>query len=307
LIGLKRKNLLKEQNSMSLIAIDLDGTLLNHQNEISEENKNAIQYAQEKGFEVVISSARAYFDVRNICEKAGLSLFIIGTNGATIHSKEGKQISSTIIEKNDVRSILEWLNERNYYYEVFTDTAIYIIKKESEKFNQEIQRIKSTSLDERMIELTEDAERQLDQFGYVAVENVDEILNKKENFYNILICSFDNEKLTDGRNQFEEFAELAVVSSAEHNLEITNKKASKGMALENLALFINCSLDQAMAIGDSENDLSMLQKVGYSVAMGNAKKRIKDACTMTTLKNVENGVAHAIYQYIENILHVQTI
>lgn len=56
---------------MSFIAIDLDGTLLNDQNEISEENKKAIQYAQDRGFEVVISTGRAYFDVQTICEKPG--------------------------------------------------------------------------------------------------------------------------------------------------------------------------------------------------------------------------------------------
>ncbi|MDQ7863202.1 HAD hydrolase family protein [Peribacillus frigoritolerans] len=55
---------------MSFIAIDLDGTLLNDQNEISEENIKAIQYAQDRGFEVVISTGRAYFDVQTICEKS---------------------------------------------------------------------------------------------------------------------------------------------------------------------------------------------------------------------------------------------
>ncbi len=287
---------------MSFIAIDLDGTLLNDQNEISEENIKAIQYAQDRGFEVVISTGRAYFDVQKICEKAGISPFVIGTNGATIHSKSGTCISSITITKDRVESILQWLDERNYYYEVFTDKAIYTLKKGREHFYNEIQSLKSADLDTDMKELVEVAERQFDQFGYVLVENYHDILKQEEEFYNILACSFDKKKLEEVWNHFKKFDELMVVSSADHNIEITSKRASKGMALEKLAFLMNGSLDQAMAIGDSNNDLSMFQKVGYSVAMGNAKDVIKAVCTTTTLKNDENGVAYAIYRYMENFV-----
>ncbi|MFE4709205.1 Cof-type HAD-IIB family hydrolase [Peribacillus simplex] len=287
---------------MSFIAIDLDGTLLNDQNEISEENIKAIQYAQDRGFEVVISTGRAYFDVQTICENAGISPFVIGTNGATIHSKSGKCISSITITKDRVESILQWLDERNYYYEVFTDKAIYTLNKGREHFHNEIKSLKSADLNTDMKELVEVAERQFDQFGYVLVENYHDILKQEEEFYNVLACSFDKKKLEEAWNQFKQFDELMVVSSADHNIEITSKRASKGMALEKLAFLMNGSLDQAMAIGDSNNDLSMFQKVGYSVAMGNAKDAIKAVCTTTTLKNDENGVAYAIYRYMENFV-----
>jgi Cof subfamily protein (haloacid dehalogenase superfamily) len=287
---------------MSFIAIDLDGTLLNDKNEISEENIKAIQYAQDRGFEVVISTGRAYFDVQTICKKAGISPFVIGTNGATIHSKSGKCISSITITKDRVQSMLQWLDERNYYYEVFTDKAIYTLKKGREHFHNEINSLKSADLNTDMKELVEVAERQFDQSGYVLVENYHDILKQEEEFYNILACSFDKNKLEDAWNQFKKFDELMVVSSADHNIEITSKRASKGMALEKLAILMNGSLGQSMAIGDSNNDLSMFQKVGYSVAMGNAKDDIKTVCTTTTLKNDEDGVAYAIYRYMENFV-----
>ncbi|MGZ4159379.1 MAG: Cof-type HAD-IIB family hydrolase [Neobacillus sp.] len=287
---------------MSLIAIDLDGTLLNHHNEISKENIRAIQYAQEMGIEIAISTGRAYFDVKKICEKAGLSTFVIGTNGATIHSKDDKRISVTTIDKSHVLSILQWLDERDYYFEVFTDQAIYSLKKSRENFYNEIQRLKNANLEAEMKELVEMAERQFDQFGYVLVDNYHDILKQEEEFYNILVCSFDKKKLKEGWEQFQAFDEFMVVSSADHNIEITNKNASKGIALEKLASLTNCSLNRSMAIGDSNNDLSMLKRVGYGVAMGNAKDEIKEVCTATTLKNDENGVAHAIYQYLENLV-----
>ena len=287
---------------MSFIAIDLDGTLLNEQNEISEENIKAIQFAQDRGFEVVISTGRAYFDVQTICKKAGIVPLIIGTNGATIHSKDGKVLSSITISKICVESILKWLDEQDYYYEVFTNKAIYTLKKRREHFYQEIQSLKEADLDTDRKEVVAAAERQFEQFGYVLVENYHEILKQEEEYFNILACSFDQKKLAEGWNQFNMIDELRVVSSADHNIEITNKRASKGNALEKLTFMMNGSLEQSMAIGDSNNDLSMFEKVRHSVAMGNAKDDIKAVCTTTTLKNIDNGVAHAIYRYIENFV-----
>ncbi|WP_397538597.1 Cof-type HAD-IIB family hydrolase [Rummeliibacillus pycnus] len=287
---------------MSLIAIDLDGTLLNHQNEISKENLSAIKHAQENGIEVVISTGRAYFDVKNICKKAGLSTYVIGTNGATIHSNDDKRIDVTTIDKNKVLSILQWLDEREYYYEVFTDKAIYALKKHRDHFHNEIQILKNSILDKEMKEIVDVAERQFDQFGYVLVENYQDILKKDENFYNILACSFDQKKLIEAQEHIQSIDNLMVVSSADHNIEITNNNATKGIALEKLATLLNRSLNRSMAIGDSNNDLSMFKKVGYSIAMGNAKDEIKEICTATTLTNDKNGVAHAIYLYLENIV-----
>lgn len=285
---------------MSFIAIDLDGTLLNDQNEISEENIKAIQSAQDNGFEVVISTGRAYFDVQTICEKAGISPFVIGTNGATIHAKNGECLSSITLTKECAKSILQWLDERNYYYEVFTDQAIYALNKGRQQFYNEIQSLKRSELDMDLAELATEAERQFDQFGYVLVESYHDILSQAEEFNNILACSFDKMKLEEARNQFKTNDELMVVSSADHNIEITNKRATKGIALEKLAIMLNGTLDQAMAIGDSNNDLSMFEKVECSVAMGNANDKIKAVCTMTTLTNVENGVAYAINRYMES-------
>ncbi|MGG0176807.1 HAD family hydrolase [Gottfriedia acidiceleris] len=287
---------------MSFIAIDLDGTLLNNENEISEENIKAIQSALENGIEVVISTGRAYFDVQKICEGSRLSPYVIGTNGATIHSKNGECISSITISSTNAEQIIKWLDERNYYFEVFTDKSIYSLKERRESFQNEINSLKRDKLEKEMKELVDVAQRQFDQFGYVLVDHYNEILQRNEEVNNILVCTFDKKKLAAARDWFNKCNELMVVSSAEHNIEITSRFASKGIALEKLVFLLNGSLDQAMAIGDSNNDISMFEKVRYSVAMGNAKEDIKAICTQTTLNNDENGVAHAIYHYIDTFV-----
>ncbi|WP_088067571.1 Cof-type HAD-IIB family hydrolase [Gottfriedia luciferensis] len=287
---------------MSFIAIDLDGTLLNNENEISEENIKAIKLAQENGVEVVISTGRAYFDVQKICGKSGILPFVIGTNGATIHSKDGECISSIAIPKIHVESIVKWLDVHDFYYEVFTEKNIFSLKEKRESFQNEINRLKRADLDEDTKELVSIAERQFDQFGYILVENSNDILQQNDEVFNILACSFDKNRLAEARKQFSNCNELMVVSSADHNIEITSRFASKGLALEKLVYLFNGSLDQSMAIGDSNNDISMFEKVGYSVAMGNAKDDIKALCSMSTLNNDENGVAYAINQYIDTFV-----
>ncbi len=99
---------------MKLIALDLDGTLLNNKSIISNENADAIRYAQNKGVEVTISTGRPHFDVCSICEKANISTHIIGNNGASIHFKDKKKLYSIGIDKKDAKEILHWLTDKNF-------------------------------------------------------------------------------------------------------------------------------------------------------------------------------------------------
>lgn len=110
---------------MRLIATDLDGTLLNHKNEISTENAEALKFAQNQGIEVIIATGRTYADVNSICKKAGISTYIISSNGAAIHSIAGEEISSISIDRTDAKEILQYLEENNYYYEISNSNNIF--------------------------------------------------------------------------------------------------------------------------------------------------------------------------------------
>ncbi len=88
--------------------------------------------------------------------------------------------------------------------------------------------------------------------------------------------------------------ELTVTSSGHDNLEITNRNAQKGIALESFVKEKNISLSETMAIGDNYNDVSMFERVGKAVAMGNATYEIKSLCDEVTHTNEESGVAKAI-------------
>src|SRR5690606_19622197 len=99
--------------------------------------------------------------------------------------------------------------------------------------------------------------------------------------------------------RFEQISGITVTASGRQNIEITHKSAKKGNALKRYTEKRGISLAETMAIGDNYNDLSMLEVVGYSVAMGNAETEIKEACRHVTGLNTEDGVAEAIYKVLE--------
>lgn len=110
---------------MKLIAIDLDGTLLNSSHQVSDENERALREARQAGIEIVVSTGRAHFDVHSIFEPLGIKTWVISANGAAIHAPDGRLYHCDAIEETRARGILSWLEENQYYYEVFTNKAIY--------------------------------------------------------------------------------------------------------------------------------------------------------------------------------------
>ena len=92
---------------------------------------------------------------------------------------------------------------------------------------------------------------------------------------------------------------IAISSSGKENIEVNSLEAQKGVALEKLLKDKGLSPENAMAMGDNLNDLSMMKVVGRPVAMGNALDQIKDFCPFITATNKEDGVAKAIQEVIQ--------
>ncbi|MBL6010283.1 HAD family phosphatase [Bacillus halotolerans] len=281
---------------MKLIAIDLDGTLLNSKHQVSSENENALRQAQRDGIEVVVSTGRAYFDVVSIFEPLGIKTWVISANGAVIHDPDGRLYHSETIDKKRAYDILSWLESENYYYEVFTDSAIYTPQNGRQLLDVELDRVKSANPEADLSVLMQAAEVQYSQSGFAYIDTFQELFeeDKQIDFYNILGFSFFKEKLEAGWQRYQEDKDLTLVSSADHNFELSSKKASKGQALERLAKRLNIPMNETVAVGDSLNDRSMLEAAGKGVAMGNAREDIKAIADAVTLTNDEHGVAHMI-------------
>lgn len=278
-----------------LIATDLDGTLLNRESRISQKNLEAIKHAQALGIEVVVATGRAQFDVKKIFENTGMNPWIIGTNGATIHQPNGELFHAVPLNEKDVIDITSWLEQEDFYYEVFSDESIFTPNKGRELLAIEIDRVKSANPDINIGELQNAAQKQFSQTGFSFIQSYKDLLKADTDIYNILAFSFDEEKLEKGWGKFKSRNDLTLVKSAKHNFELEHLDASKGLALKRLANKLNIHLDNTAAIGDSYNDLSMLKIAGRSAAMENADQEIKNACHEVAFTNDEDGVAHFIY------------
>lgn len=149
--------------------------------------------------------------------------------------------------------------------------------------------------------IKEEAKKRMKDGYLTETENIDLHINEPSNpTIKVIGISSDIEKLKQAEKLLSANSKLSVTSSGLNNIEIMNKNATKGKALENLANSKNITANEIIAIGDNLNDLSMLEFAKYSVAMKNGHQEVKDIARYTTEKtNDESGVSHTIKILIE--------
>jgi Cof subfamily protein (haloacid dehalogenase superfamily) len=284
-----------------LIAIDLDGTLLSHENTISPENIKALDYAHQQGVMVVIATGRSYHDVKNILNEYSLPInpWIISANGSTIHHPNGEKVHSVPIDKKTAEPILKWLEDEGYYYEVFADNRLLTPQHGRDLLAMEADLLRKENPSIKEEEIERALATQYSQTGFEFVASYRDIISNDADLYNILAFSFHDEKLNRGKENFNALEGLNIVSSGKHNFEFIHENASKGKALEKLGEIIQIPLLKMAAVGDNYNDISMLTMVGRSAAMGNADDAVKEKAHEVTLENHEHGVAHFIYSLLK--------
>lgn len=284
---------------MKLIAIDMDGTLVNKQLKVTKENSKVISQAVNDGHHVVIATGRSYDEARHTLEDAELHLPLICVNGAEIRSAEWEILSSTPLEFSQYEEIKSILDKEEIYYELYTSKGTYTDNRE--KAYEVMKDIVITSNPEATDDDVQKAALRRFRLGLVSVVgDFEKLLDQKDiEVYKFLAFSSDTEKLKRAFQHLQAVEDLAVSSSADNNLEITNSEAQKGVALKRFAEIKGIPLENTMAIGDNYNDVSMLEIAGFPVAMGNAVDEIKNMAAFVTKENDESGVAFAIQRFLE--------
>lgn len=279
------------------IAIDMDGTLLTSTQEITEENREAIKYAQSKGVEVVIATGRAYEEAGDLLKDAGIITPMICANGAEIRTNEHIIVDTNPLNKELARQIADTLHKHQVYYEVYTNRGTYTVDKTvARSLIMDIFTVSGHVRD--MEEIKKAAEErlaviyQLDSYEEL-FEDDDQII------YKLLAFHFDPIVLSNVREELTKLEEVAISASGKENLEITSVHAQKGVALDKFTNARGISLSETMAVGDNYNDVSMFQVAGRAVAMGNAVEDIQRQCHFVTGTNEESGVAQAIRKALE--------
>lgn len=284
-----------------LIALDMDGTLLNAEGEISNENKEAILQAQRLGHIVIIATGRSYMDAERQLRLADLECPVVSLNGAVITLADRTVAASTPLNKEDIIPALRWLNEiPELYYEVYTEDNVYV---ELDKRVQleKLATHKDTEVPEELAWLLQAmVDQQFQQAAVTYVEKMEEVWSKEENpIYKTLVFSLNRELLKEASVRFAAIPGLIITASHVNNIEINHEEANKGAGVSMLAAHYGIPAEQVAVMGDSYNDLPMFEMAGYKIAMENAAPVLKQTADFITLSHTENGVAAGLRHLLD--------
>ncbi|WP_027340076.1 Cof-type HAD-IIB family hydrolase [Halonatronum saccharophilum] len=264
-----------------LIAIDLDDTLLAEKSgelQVSQRNKEALKAAMDKGVKVVISTGRMFSSSLPYLLDIGLKGESITYNGALVRDIE----TGEIIEHNPVplgysKDIIDFVKKKDLHINFYIDDILYVNKMEEEAKCYE--RLSGVT----PVLIKEDLETFLD------------IPSTK-----MLVVELDEDKSKELLAEFKEnFGEhLHITPSKPIFVEVMGKGVSKGSTIARLAQRYGIKQEEVIAIGDSSNDLEMVEYAGLGVAVDNARDSLKEKADYITKANFEDGVAYVIEKFI---------
>lgn len=264
-----------------LLGLDLDGTLLNEKNEISKENKENIKLLNEKGVKVILISGREPRSVKFYSEELGINEPLVGFNGGIITDNTGEKVFyEECLEEKWARESIGFGEENNMCSFIFIGNKIYLSDKKDSRF-------------EILAKYTESNTEEVGNISRYLEENkLWESINK------ILLVD-DNQNLIKYKDGLENKIKdnVSMQFSMPFFLEIFNSNISKGNALNKLGEMFNIKKEEMVAIGDGENDISMIEYSGLGVAMGNALDNVKDKADYITLSNEQDGISHVVKKF----------
>lgn len=293
----------KERNFMiKLIASDMDGTLLNNDLVVPEENINAIKEAQKAGIEFMIATGRGINEALPLLEKYHLHPAYITLNGAQVFDENEKVQVELPLNLGVSHQIISTLRKYKLYFEMVTNQGIFS--------NSKVQRINNianliTNLNPdtpfKLAIALSSARLELMKIQYV--KDYDELLARPA-ISIFKIIAFDsnhpNNLISVKEALLNEFnSQIIITSSSKVNIEINDIHAQKGIALKKYADKKGISSNEIMTLGDNINDTTMIQYAKYSVAMENAVDSIKKIANYITARNDQAGVARAIKKAIQ--------
>lgn len=269
---------------IKLLALDMDGTLLNEAKEIPVAHKEAIHKAIDAGVKLVLCTGRPLFGVKPYYEQLDLGKeneFVIVNNGCSTHqTKDWSLVDWRELSKDDIVYLENLAQQSQVQFTLFDEEHYFVL---GGKANQTIENdAKLVFTEPTEISLEEAISGQHIMFQGMFLGTKDETDDFEERFAEEL-----NQRFSGVRSQ-------PVIYEA---MPLGTTKAS---ALARLAEKLGIQPAEIMAMGDANNDLEMLEFAGLGIAMGNADQHVKDLADYVTDSNEENGVATAIEKFILN-------
>lgn len=264
-----------------LIAIDIDGTLLNDRHEITTDVKDALNEAKRQGIKVVLCTGRPVGGIRSFIKALQLDEegdFAIAYNGAFVQDNHtNKVVAELSLTYDDLVYLYDLSIELNTPMHFFDAKKVYTPNTDISEY---------TVLESYLTKVPLSYCKISDVPSNISIPKI-MFIDQPENLSRTI------QALPEDLNK-----QYTIVKSAPHFLEFVHPNASKGNAVKKLAEQLGIKREEVMCIGDNGNDLSMIQYAGCGVAMGNAIPEVKAAANFQTKSNNESGVAYAIEKLV---------
>lgn len=288
-----------------LIAVDLDGTLLNSYGNISEKNKNSIKKSMEKGAEVVIASGRPVSSAKAYANEAGANKYVICGNGSVLYDIQKEQILyNKSIDKQKVLQIIKICEENSIFYSIYTENLTI-----------------AKSLNYNILFYNNENKKMPDdkKTNIKIINNIYKYLEDNPNteILKITVCDENSiifggivKRLKEIKDidvlEVQHMARKVITSGTKeikieyHYTEITSKNVNKWNAIEKLANILKIQKEEIMAIGDNMNDKEMIENAGLGIIMENSAPYMKKFADKVVSNNNEDGVSEALEKYVLN-------
>lgn len=267
-----------------LAVFDMDGTLLNEHDEISEKNRKALKMLEDAGCQIVLASGRQDFLLREYIKDLQIDGPIISCNGAVVRNPiTGVTISNEVLPSEIVQEVLTMCIEEQHHYMVYTSDVILASRNPKAAFFVE-------------------RNKQLDEACQIPiVYDIDpSIIHEAYEVNKVLILEYDEERFKTLDAKLKPIQGIHYCQSNKGHMDIMKKGVSKGHALAIIAKSEGLEPSEIIAFGDNHNDYEMIAFAGCGVAMGNAVDEVKSIADFVSLHHDADGVAYAIEHLLVN-------
>lgn len=274
--------------AIRLLAIDIDGTLLDGRFELSTANCNAVVAAKECGVEVILVTGRRYAMAEPIAAQLPIPLALITSNGAVVKSSVGVTLDRQLLSQERARRVLAATRPYRCHTALFFDRhgKGQIVTEELDLTHVPVQRY--VERNKNLLVRVENLEKSIRE-DPIQVFFIGPAGRMKE-VYDALLASADAATVSIARTEYPE-RDLSLV-------DVMALGCNKGAALARHARRLGVKPEEIMAIGDNWNDLQMLELAGLPVLMANSTSDLKEKGWAVTAGNDEDGVAQAIQRYL---------
>ena len=285
-----------------LVAIDLDGTMLNSYGMVTENTKKIIKDTISKGTEVIIASGRPIDSIKTIAKEIGSENYFIAGNGALVYDiKKDEVIYEKFMTKQKVLEIIKICEENSIAYNIYTEKTIIA---KTLKYNvlyyykENLKKEESKKTNITIVENLYEYIKNLENEKFLKITVCDET----QSIFNAIIRKLRTVEDIDvldvlhmSRKMIKQGTEDVPIEY--YYTEISLKDVDKWNAIEYLANKMNISKDEIIAIGDNINDKEMIENAKVGIAMGQSTPVITEIADFVTTNNNEDGVAKALEKY----------